>query len=361
MTDCSRRHLRKIRRFTAAASLLLTALACLEAAAQADSRLIGEWMLILENAPADLQGLLAIESSDTGIAAYVEGGPIEISVSGDAVEMRIDSRDAGARRFERVLTGEVETASGGEITLNGTFVSTAVGSENAPPRNWRATRYVPEDTSMLSPAPVDLSGMWNGGSGVDMRKYSMDTKAQAEAWTESYDPGMDQPVLRCLSPGIVQLFGYVYPVEILHTDDRILIINEAYSQVRQIFLDGRTAPDYYPLSRLGFSVGHWEGDTLVVNTTRIRGNIRDFRGEPLSDSTTVEERYRLSDDGQFLYSTMVVNDPENYRRSPIRRIRRARANDTVMLPYECDPDSFFRQLYMEGKMEAYWSRSASRL
>ena len=328
--------------------------------AQTSSGPEGQWMLTLENSPADLEGLLVLEKGENGYAGYVEGGPVEVDVNGNTIELHIDSRDAGARQFFRILKGDIQYSADG-ITMHGTYTTTAINANNDSPKNWQATPYTPVDTTGLSPAPVDFSGMWNGGSGVDMRKYTMDTKPHAQAWAAEYDPDMDQPPLRCLSPGVVQLFGYVYPVEIVQADDRILIINEAYSQLRQIFMDGREAPDYYPLSRLGYSVGHWEGSTLVVNTMKIRGNIRDFKGEPLSDNVTVTERYHLSEDGQFLHATMVVNDPDNYYRSPIRRIRRARDHDTVMLPYECDPDSFYRELYLEGKMDEYLSRSDMKL
>lgn len=328
--------------------------------AQAGAMPTGEWMLALENSPAELKGLLVLENGDNGYAGYVEGGPIEVDIDGDNIELRIDSRDAGARQFFRILTGTIQRQSD-EITMSGTYISTAINARDTSPKSWHAEPYVPVDTSGLAPAPVDFSGMWNGGSGVDMRKYSMDVKPHAAEWTAKYDPDMDQPPLRCLSPGVVQLFGYVYPVEIVHAKDRILIINEAYTQIRQIFLDGREAPDYYPLSRLGFSVGHWEGSTLVVNTTKIRSNIRDFKGEPLSDNVTTEERYSLSEDGQYLHSTMVVSDPDNFYRSPIRRVRRARTDDVVMLPYECDPDSFYKQLYLEDRMDDYLSRSDMKL
>lgn len=322
--------------------------------------LVGEWMLTLENRPADLMGLLFLEQDGDGLAGYVEGGPINLSVEGSDIELRIDSRDAGARQFDRVLTGEITEAADGAITMSGTYISTAINADSTP-RPWQASRYTPVDTSMLAPEPVDFSGMWNGGSGVDLRKYSMDIKPHAAAWNLEYDTDLDQPPLRCLSPGVVQLFGYVYPVEIVHAEDRIYIITEAYTQVRQIYMDGREAPVYYPVSRLGYSVGHWEGSTLVINTTKIRSNIRDFKGEPLSDNVTTEERWWLSDDGQYLHSTMVVNDPDNYYRPAIRRVRRERTDDVIMLPYECDPDSFYRQLYEEGKMDEYWSRTDKRL
>lgn len=327
-----------------------------------DEKFLGQWMLHLQQPGGDLIGLLELKKDGTNIVGYVEGGPIGVAIDGMSIELTVDSRDVAARKFDRILKGKLQQSAAGKKQLAGTYISTAVGAEKMSPRNWTATVYVEQQgNKKLAPKPVDFSGIWTPGPGVDMRKYHMDTTAKAEAWVSGYDTDMDQPPLRCLSPGLVQLFGYPYPLEFVHAKDRIFMVNEGYGQVRQIYMDGRSPPDYYPVSRLGFSVGHWEGSTLVVETTKIKANIRDFRGEPLSDNARVEEHYTLSDDGQQLYGVLKVFDPENYKQPPIRRTVRNRNTEIDILPYECDPDSFFRQLEQDGKMDEYWSRINKRL
>jgi hypothetical protein len=203
--------------------------------------------------------------------------------------------------------------------------------------------------------------MWGGASGRDMRKYRMDTTPAAEEFVANYDPNLDQPPMRCMSPGVVAIFGAPYLLEIIQLPDRILFFHESFMQVRHIYMDGRQPPEYYPVSRMGYSVGHWEGSTLVVETTHIQANVRDYRGEPISDDAVVVERYRLEDEGQTLFGVMTIQDPKNYRQPPIRRTARARAPEEVALPYECDPDSFIRQLYREDRLDEYISRSDRRL
>ena len=88
--------------------------------------------------------------------------------------------------------------------------------------------------------------------------------------------------------------------------------------------------------------------------------IRDFNGEPISDKTTLEERYRLSEDGNRLTLVLTMNDPDHYLRQPIRRRVWTRQDDAVIYPFECDPDSFFRQVFDEGRMEEYIKRSPRR-
>ena len=57
---------------------------------------------------------------------------------------------------------------------------------------------------------------------------------------------------------------------------------------------------------------------------------------------------------------MTLHDPDNYERPPIRRRAWYRNEDAQVLPFECDPDSFFRQLYTEGRMQYYIDRAHMR-
>lgn len=340
--------------------LTVTVCLCGLAHAQQSRNLVGEYLLTLENESADVMGLLVLERDNGEYRGFVENGPIDLTISGNSIEMRVDYRDPSGRQFFRNLTGQISANDNDEIVMSGTYTGNS-SSGNIPQQSWQAGPYMSMDTSLLAPDPIDLSGVWGNGSGVDMRKYSMDTTPAAQAYTEAYDENLDQGVYRCMSPGIVQMHGYVYPVEIVHADDRIILTYEAFHQVREIYLDDREPPAYYPHSRLGFSKGHWEGNTLIINTTHIHSNTRDFSGEPLSDNATVVERYWIDEVGA-LRSYMEVHDPENYNRPPIRRLRREREdNIAVLFPYECDPESFYRQLYDEDRMEEYWSRSDMRL
>jgi hypothetical protein len=313
----------------------------------------GEWRLEME---PDLVGRLELRDAGGSLVGFVEGGPIEVEIDGQNIRMVVDSRDRSMRRFDRVLTGRVDGES-----MRGVFVVEASGDREREEGSWRAVPWDESaDTGHLAPEPVSLAGMWGAASGRDLRKYRMDTTEQAEAFVAGYDPNLDQPPMRCMSPGVVALFGTPYLLEIVESDDRILFFHESFMQARHIYTDGRTPPDYLPHSRLGFSVGRWEGSTLVIETTHIKANVRDYRGEPLSENAKVIERYQLEDGGETLAGIMTIHDPENYNQPPIRRTLRRRTSE-VPLPYECDPDSFFRQLYRENQLEEYFSRGDRRL
>jgi hypothetical protein len=331
--------------------ICLVAVALQSSVAAAD--LSGKWRL--EIAP-DLVGVLELEDAGGSFIGFVEGGPIEVDVDGNDITLIVDSRDQSMRRFDRILTGRIVGDS-----LQGSFVIEAFGDREREQGSWRAVRWDESgDTGGAAPEPVSLAGMWGGASGRDLRKYRMDTTEKAEAFVAGYDANLDQPPMRCMSPGVVALFGAPYLLEIVETEDRILMFSESFMQARHIFLDGRTPPDYLPHSRLGFSVGHWEGSTLVVETTHIKANVRDYRGEPISENARVIERYQLENDGQTLAAVMTIDDSANYNQPPIRRTLRRRTSEAP-LPYECDPDSFFRQLYRENQLDEYFSRGERRL
>ena len=111
---------------------------------------------------------------------------------------------------------------------------------------------------------------------------------------------------------------------------------------------------------MGYSQGHFEDGELVIETTLLSASTRDFNGEPVSENTRIDERYYLSNEGQRLNLEMRMHDPENYNRPPIRRRAWDRNDESLIFPFECDPDSFFRQLYDEGRMQEYIDRAHMR-
>ncbi len=84
-----------------------------------------------------------------------------------------------------------------------------------------------------------------------------------------------------------------YPLEFIIQPGRVMVLHEAYSQMRRIYTDGRAHPAELDPTYNGHSVGHWEGDTLVVDTVGLRGDtVFDVTGAPHSDAIHVVERIR---------------------------------------------------------------------
>ena len=312
-------------------------------------------MIELTSDRAPIIGLLELERHDGEWKGWVEGGPVPVEIGENRIRIQVDTRDL--RGF--VFFYELEGTLAGD-TILGSYDISSKARVNASPGTWTGVRHVPTERAR-EPDPVDITGTWTGAPGIDFRKYAMDLTPAASEWHADYLMHYDQPNVRCVSPGITAMVAWgAYPFEILESENRLTFLYEFDSEVRRIFLDGREPPEFYQHSGMGFSTGRWEGRHLVVETTLLAPNIRDFRGEPISKNARLEEVYSLSEDGQTLNAVVTLHDPENYERPPIRRRAWTRNPEAQIFPNECDPDSFFRQMYNEDLLDMYFERSRRR-
>ena len=114
---------------------------------------------------------------------------------------------------------------------------------------------------------------------------------------------------QCLPHGMPRLMESPYPIEIVQTPGRLTFLHEVAHNVRRIWLS-RPHPKKLPLTFLGDSVGHWEGDTLVVDTVGLNDRtFIDDEGSSHSTQLHVVERYRKIEGGAKLELTMTVEDP----------------------------------------------------
>lgn len=312
-------------------------------------------MLKLDGDGPPIIGMLTLQPSGEAWVGHVEGGPVTVTIDGNSIEVIIDSRDLAGFVFNRRLTGTFSDQS-----MSGSFTIEGATEDPEPGGDWTASRK-PAERPRQPPQPVDISGIWTPAPGIDFRKYSMDLTTKAQEWFDGYLMHYDQPNVRCVSPGIVAMVAWgAYPMEIIASENRLTYLYEVGSEVRRIHLDGKKPPDYYPPSPMGFSNGHWDGSDLVIETQLLEANVRDFRGEPVSEGAHMHERYSVSDDGNTLSAVITLLDPDNYEVPPIRRRKWVRNPDTEIYPYECDPDSFYRQMYEQEKLDMYFERARRR-
>ena len=116
----------------------------------------------------------------------------------------------------------------------------------------------------------------------------------------------------CEPPGMPGIMTQPYDIEFLFTPGRVTMIQEAYMQVRRIFTDGRPLPDDPDPTYNGTSIGHWEGDTLVVTTVGLRdGGTMGRWGITYSDKVRLTERIHLDPaDKDVLIVENSFEDPE---------------------------------------------------
>ena len=142
----------------------------------------------------------------------------------------------------------------------------------------------------------------------------------------------------CRAPSIVYAMQGPFPIEIFQATELTVMRLEYFDMARVIFTDGRKhLPAGAPLTKTGDSIGHWEGDTLVVDTIHLKEATITNNGLSHSDKIHVTERFRLSADGKKLLSTQEFEDPEMLQNKGARFITWNRVEGDHVHAYDCDP------------------------
>jgi hypothetical protein len=231
----------------------------------------------------------------------------------------------------------------------------------------RIPRTADGKPDMTAPAPrtadgkPDLSGVWNYAGVLGFRggppPPAPGTPVQATFWNieAGFKEGLpfqpwaaelrrqrmannskDNPDAQCLPMGHMQMHTHSQPRKMLQTGDVIVILYEANAGVRQIFLDGRPAPDNDPVPWwFGYSRGWWEGDTLVVETTNLKDDgWLDVNGAPLTSAGKIIERFRRPNLGT-LEIDVTIDDPKAYTKPWTVRVNQRLLADTDLIEFIC--------------------------
>jgi len=157
----------------------------------------------------------------------------------------------------------------------------------------------------------------------------------AKASVAAFNPLTDIPTLNCQPKGMPLAMEQPYPMEILQVGDEIHMRMEEYNGLRIVHMGEDQTPEDEPLLLMGYSVGHWQGDTLVVETSRINYGHFDAAGIPLSEEATVVEQFIPSEDGKSMRLIMTVTDPVNFTESVELGKRWLALPGAKVEPYEC--------------------------
>ena len=154
--------------------------------------------------------------------------------------------------------------------------------------------------------------------------------------TRREENSKDNPDAHCLPMGLMQFHLHPQPRKIIQTAGVIVILYEGNAGSRQIFADGRPLPtsDLQPWW-FGYSVGKWEGDTLVVETTGFRDDgWLDIWGSPLTAAGKMTERFRRVNYG-ILEIDVTIDDPKAYTKPFTVRVDQRIMLDTEMIEFIC--------------------------
>jgi hypothetical protein len=204
--------------------------------------------------------------------------------------------------------------------------------------------------------PFDISGPWRNSYKFHVTVDDLEPKptpftAEGRAIYEATEHH-DDYALRCIAPGLPRIFGSPYNMEIIDAGTHYVVIHVDHNTPRRIYMDGRKAPDDLPATSLGFSVGHWEGDVLVIETTHLLPAWLDGSGLPMAgDGTRIIERWEFDEKHLAMDRTMTIYDPY-YTVPLIRRRGSARGDDVEIIEQaSCDPDGYYRDLLEAGELE----------
>ena len=191
-------------------------------------------------------------------------------------------------------------------------------------------RIGPNTTVLDDTGPVEFPRNEYGG---------LKLKPAAKAAADKWDPRDDLTVAKaCSPPSIVYAMQGPFPIRIDQGRDITVIRLQYYDMVRIVFTDGRKhLPASAPHTKVGDSIGHWEGDTLVVDTDHLEAATITNNGLSHSENVHVVERFRLSPDGRTLLSTQEFDDPQVLDNRGARFIAWKKQDGQFIEPYDCDP------------------------
>ena len=211
--------------------------------------------------------------------------------------------------------------------------------------------------NLSAPAPktpdgkADLSGIWTAPEDKWFRDLATDVPMQpwAAALYKQRKENLQKghPSERCLGHGVTDYDTLGTLRRIVQTPQMIAFLFEGYNHYRQIYMDGRPLPTPTQPSYMGYSVGRWEGDTLVIDTNGLNDEgWLDMNGHPQTESTHITERFRRRDFGHMDVQ-LIVDDPKAYTKTWSSTVPLLYVADEELIESICENEKDFS--HMVGK------------
>ena len=213
-------------------------------------------------------------------------------------------------------------------------VETVLTDVNAPLR-WTRGAAAPRVVAADAKLGRSIFRVWAPGA-LYVARGPFTYTAKAQAVRAKWDPLRDMPALKCIPPGMPNANLNPYPIQFIDEGKRIRLRIEEWEATRTIDMVAKQIPAGAPASRLGYSIGRWEGGTLVIETARINSTYLDDEGTPMSAQARVVERYTVNPDGSRLDYTVSVTDPPNLVKPAVWDAHWSWVPGTVIRPFECE-------------------------
>jgi hypothetical protein len=285
--------------------------------------------------------MLEVTSTDRNGANsvwHLEGGAVSAQrrrgLTGDRLAVGDKVRVAGwpsTRRDRYLQVNHVLLADGVELLVGGV----------REPR-WSKTTAggaaVAGTTKTAAALGDSLFRVWSQGTPAwfftGRSNYQLNRSAAAAV--AKWDDITDNPLTRCVAPGMPALMGNPYPMEFVQVGRDIELRFEEFDARRKIHMGAGVArPADVPRSPLGYSVGRWDGKTLVVDTSRINWPYFDRAGAPQTQNVAINERFTVVQDGSRLDYVMTVNEPATLVKPFVWNAYFVWNPGEAINPYEC--------------------------
>ena len=173
-----------------------------------------------------------------------------------------------------------------------------------------------------------------GGGAFFFQQRAYPLTEAAQAFNDAFDITTEDPLFDCAPKGVPAIMNAPYPFEFSDRGDIIELRIEEYDTLRTIYMNPETAATSSP-SILGHSTGHWDGETLVVETTNVNWGHLNGRGVPMSEQAVIVERFTPTENGGRLEYTLTVTDPRNFTEPVVMGKSWVWLPDVRVEPYEC--------------------------
>jgi len=243
-------------------------------------------------------------------------------------------------------------------------ITSGLLAQSAEERREQLSRMIPQHPGQLGalapknlaadrPQPTfDLTGTWfvdlsegfaNFLFGPPYPEFIGQTKLDFEEGQRAQAEGRPyrDAIGQCFPAGIPMIMTRVWPIAMVQLPTVIFMVSNFNNSFRQIYLDGRdySDPDLVIYTYNGESLGHWEGEELVVNTRYIETyNHFIDRGIPISEEFRVQERMRLLENGEVLEIEYIMTDPNGWVGEWRNTKQWLRVDETDIGEVECLPD-----------------------
>ena len=167
-------------------------------------------------------------------------------------------------------------------------------------------------------------------------KYPLTERAQRVL--AAFDPVKNNPLRDCTPKGMPTIMEQPYPMQFTQQGEDILLRLEEYDTLRTIHMKADSGARKPPRSRLGYSVGRWDGTALVVTTTSVNWPHFDGVGIPMSEQVEIVERFTTNADGSQLDYRMTVTDPLTFTKPVVLQKHWLALPNVAVKLYKCTQD-----------------------